>query len=245
MLKNRLIKVQMFLIVGALLVASCGGAASPGDPTPTVEPTHRSQIETQAVGTFATGLTLTALAVPTNTATITSTPAPTIPVLATSTGGTPFGAATLSAPVTGGGTTAGSCYAMTFVKDVSVPDNTQMDPGEKFTKTWQVLNSGTCAWDAGFKFQNTGGNAMSATALTLPSAVPSGATFDLSVPMTAPSANGTARGNWRMSTAAGQFFGDEVFVQIVVGNAPAATNTTAPAAANTATATPTTTSTPE
>lgn len=232
MLKIRLIKVQLFLILGVMLVASCAGGASPGEPTATVEPTHRSMIETRAVGTFISNLTLTALAAPTFTPIPTNTPAPTIPVLPTSTIGTPLGAATV-APGGGG---AGSCYALTFVKDVSVPDNTQMDPGEKFTKTWQVLNSGTCAWDAGFKFQNTGGNAMSATALTLSSAVPSGATFDLSVPMTAPSANGTARGNWRMSTASGQFFGDEVFVQIVVGNAPAATNTTgAPAATNTAT----------
>lgn len=238
MLKNRLIKVQIFLILGALLIASCGGGQSPGEPTTTVEPTHRSQIETQAVGTYANGLTLTALAFPTNTPAPTDTPAPTLPVLPTNTAGTPFGGATVGAPVTGGGATG--CYALTFVKDVSVPDNTQMDPGEKFTKTWQVLNSGTCAWDAGFKFQNTGGNAMSAAALTLSSAVPSGATFDLSVPMTAPSANGTARGNWRMSTASGQFFGDEVFVQIVVGNAPAATNTTgAPTATDEPTEEPT------
>ena len=76
---------------------------------------------------------------------------------------------------------------------------------------------------------------MGATAVTLPSAVAAGATYDISVPMTAPNAAGTVRGNWRMSTAAGQFFGDEVYVVIVVGSggaAPAATNTTgAPAAA--------------
>jgi hypothetical protein len=113
-----------------------------------------------------------------------------------------------------------------------------MDPGETFTKTWKVQNSGTCAWDAGFKFQSTGGNAMGATAFTLPASVAAGASYDISVPMTAPSTSGTVRGNWRMSTAAGQFFGDEVFVQIVVGAGTAATNTTAPA---TSTATPTST----
>jgi hypothetical protein len=51
--------------------------------------------------------------------------------------------------------------------------------------------------------------------------------------MTAPEKTGTLRSNWRMSTATGQYFGDEVFVVIVVGNAsaPAATNTSAPAGA--------------
>jgi hypothetical protein len=62
-----------------------------------------------------------------------------------------------------------------------------MDPGETFTKTWKVQNSGSCAWDAGFKFQLSGGDAMGATAVTLPAAVAAGATYDISVPMTAPS----------------------------------------------------------
>jgi hypothetical protein len=130
-----------------------------------------------------------------------------------------------------------SCYGLTFVSDVSIPDNTQMDPGETFTKTWKVQNNGSCAWDAGFKFQNTGGEAMGATAFTLPAAVAAGQTYDISMPMTAPNKTGTLRGNYRMSTAAGQYFGDEVFVVIVVGNAsaPAATNTSAPAATDTTT----------
>lgn len=220
MLKNRLMRVQTLLILGALLIASCGAGAAEGTATPTQSV---SEIQTKAVGTFSSALTLTALAAPSDTPTATT--APTLPPLATSTLGTPFSASTPGVPVSGGGAT--SCYALTFVRDVSIPDNTQMDPGETFTKTWQVLNSGSCAWDAGFKFQNTGGNAMGSTALTLPSSVASGATFDLSVPMTAPNAAGTVRGNWRMSTATGEFFGDEVFVVIVVGNAaPAATSTT-------------------
>jgi hypothetical protein len=106
------------------------------------------------------------------------------------------------------------------VSDVTIPDNTQMAPGKTFTKTWKVKNTGSCAWDAGFKFQNTGGEAMGATAFTLPAAVASGQTYDISVPMTAPNKTGTLRGNWRMATAAGQVFGDEVFVVIVVGSYP-------------------------
>jgi hypothetical protein len=232
MLKKRLMRMHILWIVGTLLLASCGTGAADMTGTPTQD---ANMIRTQAVGTFSSALTLTALVAPTGTPTATT--APTIAPLATSTAGTPLSASTSGVPVSGGT----SCYALTFVKDVSIPDNTQMDPGETFTKTWQVLNSGSCEWEAGFRFQNTGGNAMSASALVLPSTVASGATFDLSVPMTAPNAAGTVRGNWRMSTDTGEFFGDEVFVVIVVGNAaPAATNTTgAPAATATqASATP-------
>lgn len=227
MLKTRLMKIHLIIALGAILVASCGGGNVP-EATPTLSV---QQIQTDAVGTFASDLTLTALAAPTDTPVPTETPEPT---LATSTAGTPFGAGTTpAAPVAGGATTA-SCYGLTFVSDVTIPDNTQMDPGEAFTKTWKVQNAGSCAWDAGFRFQLTGGNAMGATAFTLPASVAAGTTYDISVPMTAPTTAGTARGNWRMSTATGQFFGDEVFVVIVVGSgggAPAATNTSAPAAA--------------
>jgi hypothetical protein len=227
MLKRRLMKVLIILSLGTLVLAACGGGNVP-DGTPTL---GVDQIQTYAVSTFSSALTLTAIAAPTDTPAPSLTPAPTIPVLATSTGGNPFGAAgTPGVPVTSGGSTT-SCYGLTFVSDVTIPDNTQMDPGETFTKTWKVQNSGSCAWEAGSKFQNTGGVGMGASTLTLPSSVASGATFDLSVPMTAPGTSGTARSNWRMSTATGQFFGDEVYVQIVVGGAAAATNTTAPTTA--------------
>src|SRR5215211_4343877 len=210
MLKTRLMKVQILFALGAILIASCGGGNVPeATPTYTV-----NQIQTYAVATFSSALTLTAIAAPTNTPAATLTPLPTLQPLATTTGGTVLGVAT--APV---GATTASCYGLTFMSDVSIPDNTQMDPAETFTKTWKVQNSGSCAWESGFKFQNTGVSAMGASALTLASTVASGATDNISVPMTSPSATGTVRGNWRMSTATGQFFGDEVFVQIVVGSA--------------------------
>jgi hypothetical protein len=122
---------------------------------------------------------------------------------------------------------------MSYVNDVTIPDNTPMTPEQTFTKTWKVKNSGTCAWEAGYKFAFTGGDAMSGETYTLTESVPANAQVELSVPMTAPNKSGSIRGNWRMSTTAGQFFGDEVYLIILVGG----TNTSEPAAA-TATATP-------
>jgi hypothetical protein len=236
MLKNRLVKLQIFLALGALLLASCGAGNSP-EATAT-SALSVEQIQTFAVATFSSALTATAMVAPTNPPAATPTPLATIPSLATSTGGIPLTGTTPGAGV--GVAATSSCYGLTFVSDVSIPDNTQFDPGKSFTKTWKVQNSGSCAWDAGFKFQNTGGESMGATAFTLPSAVPAGQTFDISVPMTAPDKTGTLRSNWRMSTSAGAYFGDEVYVAIVVGNAsaPAATNTSAPAAQATNTTSP-------
>jgi len=198
------------------------------------------EIQTLAVETFSAALTQTALAAPSDTPFPTLTTSSTSAPFATSTGG--------GIPVvpTIAGTT--SCYRLAFVSDVSIPDNTPMTPGQVFTKTWKVSNTGSCAWDVGFKFAFTGGEAMNGATYTLPSSVPANATIDLSVAMTAPTnKTGSLRGNWRMSTAGGQFFGDEVYVLIVVGGStgtpPTATNTGVPVTA-TATSTLTATATP-
>ncbi|HAV75892.1 MAG TPA: hypothetical protein DCX53_00915 [Anaerolineae bacterium] len=220
MINNRLIST--ILLTTTLVLSACG--AGDADATPTLSP---EDVQTQAVETFAAVLTQTALAAPTQTPLPTLTASATFAPFTTPTAGTPF-----SAPTSSGGSSPASCYGLTFVSDVTIPDNTQMTPGKSFTKTWKVLNSGSCAWDAGFKFSLTGGNAMGGTAVTLSTSVASGAQYDFSVPMTAPSTAGTYQGNWRMSTAGGEFFGNEVFVIIVVGGA-GATNTGVPPTATT------------
>ena len=231
MLKIRLMTgIQIIMMTGALLLASCGARVPELTPTVTFS---ADEIRTQAVGTFSAGLTQTALAAPSDTPVPTLTPAPP-QTLAASTAGTPFGAATSVAA-----TAVTSCYGLTFVSDVSIPDNTAMTPGQSFTKTWKVKNAGSCAWEAGFKFAFVGGDAMGGTTYTLPSSVAAGAVADVSVAMVAPNKTGTIRGDWRLSTASGQFFGDQVYVQVVVGGGSAPTNTSGPAAA-TSTAVPAT-----
>ncbi len=229
-MKQRLI----VLAVCALLIAGCGGGEAEATPTSTLS---ADEIQTLAIETFSAVLTQTALAAPTETPFPTLTASATFAPFATSSGGAlPVG---VSPTTSGGGNT---CYRLTFVSDVSVPDNTAMTPGQNFTKTWKVINSGTCAWDAGFKFAFTGGEQMSGVTYTLPSAVPANGQIDISVAMIAPSKTGTLRGNWRMQTAGGQFFGDEVYVQVIVGGVTGTAATSVGATA-TVTATPTTTPT--
>ena len=231
MLKFRLISTQTIILIGALLLSACGATAADLTPTVTVSV---DEIRTQAVSTFSADLTATAFAAPTDTPAPSPTLAATFTPAATSTGGIAFGS---TAPAAGAGATA-SCYGLAFVSDVTIPDNTPVTPGQTFTKTWKVRNAGSCAWDAGFKFAFTGGEQMGGTTYTLASSVAAGAVTDISVAMTAPNKTGTLRGNWRMSTASGQFFGDEVYVQVVIGGAGAAATNTSGAPA--ATAAPTT-----
>ncbi len=235
MLKFRLIGgIQVTLMIGALLLSACGGIPQELQMTLTAAP---NDISTQAVGTFSAGLTATAFAAPTNTPAPTITPAPTSTPFATlTTGGTTLGTAPAA---------TASCYGLSFVSDVSIPDNTSVTPGQKFTKTWKVQNSGSCAWETGFKFQSVSGDPMSGTTFTLSAPVAAGAVSNISVDMVAPNKAGTIRGDWRMSTTGGQFFGDQVYVQVVVGGSGAtATNTSGAAATATSTSTSTPTPTP-
>ena len=46
-----------------------------------------------------------------------------------------------------------------LLEDVTVPDNAQMTPGTKFTKTWRFMNSGKCKW-SGYTISFVAGDRM-------------------------------------------------------------------------------------
>jgi len=194
----------ILILLAALALSACGSSQAEETPTLSVE-----DLQTAAVGTFQAVQTQTALAAPTMTPpppTATSTLAllPTLP-LSTLAVNTPVVAATAS------------CNKLLWLSDVTIPDNTAVNPGQTFTKTWRVQNSGSCAWAAGYKFSLVGGDAMGGQTVTLTTSVAPGSSYDISVPMTAPSKSGKLTGSWRMSDAAGVYFGDTLTVVIVIG----------------------------
>lgn len=130
---------------------------------------------------------------------------------------------------------AASCApSARFVADVTIPDNTAIAPGEAFVKTWRVQNNGACAWPAGMQAVYISGASLSAAgAQAVPPAAP-GATVDISVNMTAPTAPGTYRSTWQLQTPDGTRLGRAFWAQIVVPGAP----TSAPSAPTSATNTP-------
>lgn len=116
-----------------------------------------------------------------------------------------------------------NCNRAEFVADVTVNDGTQFEPGESFTKTWRLRNSGTCAWTTEYALAFKDGDKMGASdTAPLPGAVQPGSEVDLSIDLTAPDVSGTYQGNWMLQDEEGTMFGigdeaDEFFwVQIVV-----------------------------
>jgi hypothetical protein len=127
---------------------------------------------------------------------------------------------TLTTEVSTGGT-VDACLNASFVADVTIPDNTQLDNGEEFDKTWRVRNSGTCAWpeDAVLAFLN--GSKMDAPDSVEVGTAEPGTEVDVTVKMKAPADPGLYAGNWQMKTAEG-FFGTNLAVVIQAGEGVAA-----------------------
>jgi hypothetical protein len=82
-----------------------------------------------------------------------------------------------------------------YYTDVTIPDGTRLEPGEPFTKTWQVRNTGTCPWSDGYALVFASGDIMSG-ALTnpIPEVAP-GEIVNISVDLIAPARGGEHTGN--------------------------------------------------
>ena len=116
--------------------------------------------------------------------------------------------------------------------DVTIPDDTEIQPGETFTKTWRLVNAGTCTWTKDYKIAFFSGDQMSGPATeNLTMEVPPGATIDISVVLVAPLEAGTYQGNWKLKNAKDEWFGiglgggSAFWVRIIV---PAVTITETP-----------------
>jgi serine/threonine protein kinase len=101
------------------------------------------------------------------------------------------------------------CDWAAFVEDVSIPDSTELAPGEHFTKTWRLRNNGSCPWTSSYSMIFDQGDSMSGPAsLQLTSGiVEPGQSIDVSVDLTAPNTPGTYKGFWKLRNGSGVVFG--------------------------------------
>lgn len=116
--------------------------------------------------------------------------------------------------------TARPCDSAGYIKDVTIPDGTEIDPGETFTKTWRIENLGTCTWTSGYKIVFDEGDAMSgpATQQITSGTISPGDQVDISIELTAPTDPGTYRGTYQLRNADGVVFTVGGFwVEIIVG----------------------------
>jgi len=80
------------------------------------------------------------------------------------------------------------------------PDNTEFTPGEEFTITWSLENTGSSTWGTNYYIQFASGEEMGATdeKVYLPYPVPPGTSVQISVDLVAPGSTGEKQSNWRL-----------------------------------------------
>jgi hypothetical protein len=104
-----------------------------------------------------------------------------------------------------------------FLEDVTIPDDTVMEPGYAFTKTWRVKNNGSVEWGEGVNLSLEDGDPMGAESPVPVENVQPGDSIDISVAMTAPAEPGSYSGEWILM-AGGGFYLTTVWVAIVVAS---------------------------
>lgn len=93
------------------------------------------------------------------------------------------------------------CDQAQFLSE-TIPDGTNFNAGDTFTKTWRMKNIGNCTWN-GYALVFDNGDAMSGVSPIAIGTVAPGQEVDLSVNLTAPASSGTYRGYWRIRNASG------------------------------------------
>src|SRR5512138_2738981 len=100
--------------------------------------------------------------------------------------------------------TSGACKdSAVLIDDVTVPDNTVMPRGGKFTKTWLFLNNGKCNWH-GYTIALFAGDRMESPDSAPVPDTESGKTIDVSVELTAPSTDGAYTGFYILKNDKGE-----------------------------------------
>lgn len=101
--------------------------------------------------------------------------------------------------------TGSRCLQFEFLGDVNYPPGSVLKPGEKFTKTWRVRNTGTCEWTIEFDLVMSGGEAFGSNKRAdIKEVVYPGDTVELTIPdLVAPMTPGTYYSYWMVSAPGG------------------------------------------
>jgi uncharacterized protein YkwD len=170
--------ITAYMVLTAMVVSACGNETPAEIQTPSLAETL--VIPIAAVAATVASVTAPATASSTTLPDFTSTPEPPRP------------------------TNAPDCTnSASFVSDVTIPDNSEMVGGTTFTKTWRVMNTGTCIWASDYTITHYAEERMAAPASVPLALTYPGETLDISVPLTVPRSLGTHEGYFVIKNSSG------------------------------------------
>ncbi len=105
-----------------------------------------------------------------------------------------------------------------YLRDLTLPDGTQVNPGVALEKEWQVKNSGTCNWSEGYTLRLISGPDLGA--LSPQDLVPAVNSMKavIRLQITSPFEPGRFTSTWQAFDPQGNPFGEWFSVEIVVIN---------------------------
>jgi hypothetical protein len=106
--------------------------------------------------------------------------------------------------------------ALTYMEDITIPDGTEVQPGQELDKRWQVRNNGTCDWDDKYTLKLIAGGAMGSPDTQALYPARSGSAAVIRVVLKAPTEPATYRSAWQAFDGNDTAFGDPVYIEIIV-----------------------------
>lgn len=103
-----------------------------------------------------------------------------------------------------------------FLDDLTVPDGTEVEPGQQLSKRWLVRNSGSCNWDRSYSLQLISGLALGAEKIQELYPARQTTKAVLEIIFTAPENPGRYNSWWQAYDPDGSRFGDPIYLEISV-----------------------------
>jgi hypothetical protein len=105
---------------------------------------------------------------------------------------------------------------LTFLEDLTIPDNMFATFGLALDKQWLVENSGTCHWNSAYRLRNIGGAALGSSEEIALYPARAGTPARIQILFTAPFAEGVYESAWQAIDPNGNAFGDPIYIRIAV-----------------------------
>ncbi len=105
---------------------------------------------------------------------------------------------------------------LSFISDVTIPDNTFVTYGSSIDKQWLVKNSGTCNWDSSYRLHHLGGAELGAAEEAMLYPARAGTQATIQILFTAPFTDGVYESAWQAYDPNGNPFGQTIYIRITV-----------------------------
>lgn len=103
-----------------------------------------------------------------------------------------------------------------FEDDLSIPDGTEVLPGQKIIKRWLISNQGSCNWNEAYSIQLISGLALGADKVQQLFPARQNTDAVLEITFSAPDNPGRYNTWWQAYDPDGNRFGDPVYMEIAV-----------------------------